>query len=102
MSSLTHRRDFLKTAALATMPAAAASLGAATAHAIEPLKRNGAAKFKFSLAAYSYRNLLKSGKLTMADFVSSLIKTPAPFPLPLNAVIACLSALSRYHFLFQD
>ena len=38
MSSLTHRRSFLKTAALATMPVAAGSLVAKNAHAIEPLK----------------------------------------------------------------
>ncbi|MFM9114894.1 MAG: sugar phosphate isomerase/epimerase family protein [Planctomycetota bacterium] len=41
------------------------------ADAIEPIKRPGAAKFKFSLAAYSYRDLLsgKNMRLTMADFV---------------------------------
>ncbi len=42
------------------------------ATAIDPIKRNGEAKFKFSLAAYSYRNLLKGNpaKLTLFDFVS--------------------------------
>jgi len=67
MNSVTPRRDFLRATAL-TM------LGAGTAGAIEPLKRNGTAKFKFSLAAYSYRKLLSSGKLTMADFVSDCAK----------------------------
>jgi len=39
--------------------------------AIEPLTRNGQPKFKFSLAAYSYRSLLTGANptLTLADFV---------------------------------
>jgi sugar phosphate isomerase/epimerase len=39
--------------------------------AIDPIARNGKPKFKFSLAAYSYRELLngKSAKLTLEDFV---------------------------------
>lgn len=39
--------------------------------ASEPVSRNGAPKFKFSLAAYSYRKLLsgKQPELTMADFI---------------------------------
>lgn len=38
----------------------------------DPIPRNGKPKFKFSLAAYSYRNLLtgETPKLTLADFIS--------------------------------
>src|SRR6059058_2682350 len=65
-----HRRQFLQSsAALAT----SAALARQTA-AIEPIQRNGQPKFKFSLAAYSYRELLlpKQGKeplLTLKDFI---------------------------------
>ncbi len=40
-----------------------------SARAIEPIARNGAAKFKFSLAAYSYRELFKTKKATLSDFI---------------------------------
>ncbi len=63
------RRQFLA--------ASAASLAtAATASAIEPIPRNGQPKFKFSLAAYSYRDLFKgdSPKLTLQDFVDDCAK----------------------------
>ena len=40
------------------------------ATAIEPIVRNGTPKIKFSLAAYSYRNLLQSGELTLSDFIA--------------------------------
>jgi sugar phosphate isomerase/epimerase len=63
------RRQFLA--------ASAASLAtAATASAIEPIPRNGQPKFKFSLAAYSYRDLFKgdSPKLTLKDFVDDCAK----------------------------
>lgn len=63
------RRDFLL--ALGT-----ASAAAATAHAIEPIARNGQPKFKLSLAAYSYRDLFaaKEGKLALPDFISDCAK----------------------------
>jgi sugar phosphate isomerase/epimerase len=58
---------------------ASAALGAATASAglmpgawaIEPIARKGQPKFKFSLAAYSYRNLLagKAAQLKLEDFI---------------------------------
>jgi sugar phosphate isomerase/epimerase len=63
------RRQFLA--------ASAAGVAAATtAAAIEPIPRNGQPKFKFSLAAYSYRELLKgdSPKLTLKDFVEDCAK----------------------------
>jgi sugar phosphate isomerase/epimerase len=65
------RRDFLATAT--TTAIAAAGLPAA---AIEPIPRNGKAKFKFSLAAYSYRDLFKgeTPQATLFDFVSDCAK----------------------------
>jgi len=65
---------------LAGSAAALASAGAAIlkpqgAAAIQPIARNGKAKFKFSLAAYSYRSLLGGArgsanpKLTLNDFL---------------------------------
>lgn len=64
-----HRRDWLRALAGG---AASCTLAAGSAAAIEPIRRNGAAKFKFSLAAYSYRDLLsgKPPKLTLEDFVA--------------------------------
>jgi len=68
------RRSFLSTSAALT--AGAALAGTRAARAIEPIARNGKAKFKFSLAAYSYRDLLggMNPKLTMTDFVSDCAK----------------------------
>ncbi|MFN0017757.1 MAG: sugar phosphate isomerase/epimerase family protein [Pirellulaceae bacterium] len=66
------RRSFLSSSAALTAGVALAS----SARAIEPIARNGKAKFKFSLAAYSYRDLLSgmAPKLTMNDFVSECAK----------------------------
>jgi sugar phosphate isomerase/epimerase len=60
--------------------------------AIEPIDRNGASKFKFSVAAYSYRDLLTSTppQLTLADFIDDCAKmnldgtelTSYYFPIP--------------------
>jgi sugar phosphate isomerase/epimerase len=54
----------------------AATLGVSASFAIDPIARNGKPKFKFSLAAYSYRSLLtgESPKLTLADFISDCAK----------------------------
>lgn len=62
------RRQFLIASAAA---AAAAGVLPCPAHAIEPIARNGQPKFKFSLAAYSYRNLLagKTASLKLEDFI---------------------------------
>lgn len=53
-----------------------AGLRPGAAWAIEPIERNGTPKFKFSLAAYSYRELLggKSPKLTLSDFIADCAK----------------------------
>lgn len=44
------------------------------AKAISPITRTGKPKFKFSLAAYSYRELLTKGGLTLNDFVNDCAK----------------------------
>ena len=59
----TTRRKFLQSCAVVAATPLMAS-------AIEPILRNGTPKIKFSLAAYSYRNLLKSGELTLSDFIA--------------------------------
>lgn len=66
MSETADRRQFMKQCSVI---AAAAFVAPATVKAIEAIPRNGKPKFKFSLAAYSYRNLLKGGELTLADFI---------------------------------
>ena len=69
------RRRFLQTCSFASA-AAVTGLAANDSIAAEPIVRNGAAKFKFSLAAYSYRNLLqgKTAELTLADFIDDCAK----------------------------
>jgi sugar phosphate isomerase/epimerase len=66
------RRQFLATSAVAGAALAATS----PLVAIEPIPRNGEAKFKFSLAAYSYRDLFnaKEHKLTLQDFINDCAK----------------------------
>lgn len=68
------RRSFLCGGAAAM--AAAAALPTSASPAVEPPIRNGLPKFKFSLAAYSYRSLLtgKEPKLTLFDFVNDCAK----------------------------
>jgi sugar phosphate isomerase/epimerase len=64
------RREFLRTSTVVGSGLAAASIVPAVS-AIEPIARNGQAKFKFSLAAYSYRSLLQgeSPRLTLQEFI---------------------------------
>lgn len=70
MSGAISRRTFVG-GCVATGAGLAAARFGRVAEAIEPIARNGEAKFKFSLAAYSYRELLsgKEPKLKMDDFV---------------------------------
>lgn len=72
MNATTTRRTFLGAAGAAL---AGGSL-IRPASAIEPIQRPGTAKFKFSLAAYSYRDLLagKNPSLTLADFIDDCAK----------------------------
>jgi sugar phosphate isomerase/epimerase len=72
------RRQFLASSSLAASAAALTTLPN-SATAIPPIARNGQPKFKFSLAAYSYRELLlpKQGKepvLTLKDFIDDCAK----------------------------
>lgn len=88
------RRDFIKGCAAAAVGVVETRLPAQSALAIEPIARNGSPKFKFSLAAYSYRDLLlgDSPQLTLDDFVSDCAKlnlegtelTSYYFPVPLT------------------
>lgn len=63
------RRDFFCHAAAVGL--AACALDQSTSQAIEPVRRTGGPKFKFSLAAYSYRDLLnaKPPQATLDDFI---------------------------------
>lgn len=66
------RRSFLRSCSLATASATVGAFGLTKrASAIEAIVRNGKPKFKFSVAAYSYRDLLrgKEPELTLADFI---------------------------------
>ncbi len=81
-----------------------------SAHAIEPIARRGKPKFKFSLAAYSYRDLFKPNNkfaaeaLTLKDFVDDCAKfqlegtelTSYYFPTPVTDEF--LTDLRRYCF----
>jgi sugar phosphate isomerase/epimerase len=71
------RRALLGAAAAAGLAGAFSPLD--VCQAIGPIARNGAAKFKLSLAAYSYRDLLTGKKdsppeLTLADFINDCAK----------------------------
>ncbi len=68
---LPSRRQILQTSL-----AVAALAGTKLLPAAEPVTRHSGPKFKFSLAAYSYRDLLqgKNQKLTMADFIDDCAK----------------------------
>src|SRR4051794_35116999 len=75
---MSHRRDFLRTVAVGGSSLALTAF-ARQATAIEPIARNGQPKFKFGLAAYSYRALVlpKQGKgpqLTLKDFIDDCAK----------------------------
>lgn len=74
MSQEISRRRFV----LSTLAAAAGTtaIGGPRCSAIEPITRTAGTHFKFSLAAYSYRDLLqgKSKKLTIEDFIDDCAK----------------------------
>lgn len=76
-----NRRHFL-TATVASLSAAALHTSvSAPAHAIEPFKRTAPVKYKFSLAAYGYRELLTGKKYvtapwTMEDFLNECATLP--------------------------
>jgi sugar phosphate isomerase/epimerase len=69
MPHLTDRRRFMMSAAAAT--AGVATKFSSPAMAIEPIARIAGPHFKFSLAAYSYRDLLTgpNAKLSLVEFI---------------------------------
>ncbi len=71
MTDFANRRQFMITAA-----AGAAALTPGPVRAIEPIERTAGHHFKFSLAAYSYRDLFGSGpgKLSLVDFIEDCAK----------------------------
>jgi sugar phosphate isomerase/epimerase len=73
MSSKIDRRQFVRN--LTCGMAGSCVLGS-VAHAIEPIPRDGKTKFKYSLAAYSYRDLFKGEKpqATLFDFIADCAK----------------------------
>lgn len=77
-SCVATRRQWLQSATAVVVGGAGLTAGWRPAGAVEPIARNGQAKFKFSLAAYSYRGLLtsKTGEpeLTLDDFIADCAK----------------------------
>jgi len=109
MSTRKHRRTFLRDARLITGAAVGAVAGGLfplPTAAIEPIRRNGTAKFKFSLAGYSYRNLLtgKPPKLTLDDFIADCAKMglegtePTSYYFPSNLTHEYLRHLKHLAF----
>src|SRR3954469_14820932 len=75
MSHSPDRRTFLLSA-FAGAASSALALNTPVARAIEPIARTAGSHFKFSLAAYSYRDLLKgkTPKLKLNDFIEDCAK----------------------------
>lgn len=76
MTDQPNRRRFLTRAALTGAGLAGTAIVSRPAQAIEPVGHGGGYKFKFSLAAYSYRNLLQGdpAELTLSDFIADCAK----------------------------
>lgn len=74
MAHATDRRGFIRTSLVAA--AGAATIAAPVGRAIEPIARTSGSHFKFSLAAYSYRDLFKgeAKRLTVEDFLDDCAK----------------------------
>jgi sugar phosphate isomerase/epimerase len=74
MSHATDRRGFILSSLAAA--AGAASINLPISRAIEPITRTAGSHFKFSMAAYSYRDLLqgKGKRLTIDDFLDDCAK----------------------------
>jgi sugar phosphate isomerase/epimerase len=75
MSHTIDRRRFV-TASLSGVAVGAAAINPCASYAIEPVARTAGPHFKFSLAAYSYRDLLqaKPPRLTLSDFIDDCAK----------------------------
>jgi len=82
MTAKPNRRSFFQSAAVCCVGAALPRALSSVASGVEPISRNGSPKFKFSLAAYSYRSLLKKknakdekdAKLKISDFIDDCAK----------------------------
>jgi sugar phosphate isomerase/epimerase len=70
----TPRRDFLSTLSVTALGSALWSSTGQSAPAADKVQRHGKAHFKFSLAAYSYRDLFKNGTCTLHDFIDDCVK----------------------------
>ena len=68
-----ERRRFLAST-LAGAAAGAAAFIPQVGHAIEPITRTEGHRYKFSVAAFSYRNLLSNGSLTLIEFMDDCAK----------------------------
>ena len=99
MNKQTSRRDFLARATLVTTSSCMAVLGERKASATEPIKRRHGSKYKFTLAAYSYRGLLTGNQpeYTLKDFMDDCAKfglegtepTSYYFPQPVTNEYLC-------------
>ena len=99
MNKQTSRRDFLARATLVTTSSCMAVLGGQKATAAEPIKRRHGSKYKFTLAAYSYRGLLTGNQpeYTLKDFMDDCAKfglegtepTSYYFPQPVTNEYLC-------------
>ncbi|MAD80268.1 MAG: xylose isomerase [Planctomycetaceae bacterium] len=82
MTAKPNRRSFFQSAAACCVGAALPGALSSVASGSRPILRNGSPKFKFSLAAYSYRSLLKKknakdekeAKLKLSDFIDDCAK----------------------------
>ncbi|MFC1637121.1 sugar phosphate isomerase/epimerase family protein, partial [Planctomycetota bacterium] len=93
------RRDFLARVPLVTTGSLMAVLGEQKASATEPIQRRHGSKYKFTLAAYSYRGLLTGNQpeYTLEDFVNDCAKfglegtepTSYYFPQPVTNEYLC-------------
>ncbi|MEX0612144.1 MAG: sugar phosphate isomerase/epimerase family protein [Pirellulales bacterium] len=76
MDGVIDRRRFLHHCTTAAAMAGGLAMLSKPAAAVEPIGRNGTAKFKFSMAAYSYRELLTGNppRMTLAEFIDDCAK----------------------------
>ncbi|MFC1634232.1 sugar phosphate isomerase/epimerase family protein [Planctomycetota bacterium] len=99
MNRQTSRRAFLARAPLVTIGSFMAVLGEQKASATESIQRRHGSKYKFTLAAYSYRELLTGNQpeCTLKDFMDDCAKfglegtelTSYYFPQPITNEYLC-------------
>jgi len=104
-----NRRSFFRDATMVTAGAVGGLAGGffpLRSPAIEPIRRSGTAKFKFSLSAYSYRSLLSGDapKLTFEEFFADCAKMglegtePTSYYFPKNVTPEYLRRLKHVAF----